>query len=93
MEDVYSVAELTHEIKAMLGDAFHRVAVRGQISNLRRQSSGHAYFSLKDEDAQLVCAMWRSSVGRLRFRPQNGQEVLAETVLGFLAPHLEAMRP
>jgi len=85
--EVYSVAELTHAIKGMLGDAFPRIAVRGQISNLRRQSSGHAYFSLKDEDAQLVCAMWRSSAGRLRFRPENGQEVVAEGRIDVYPPH------
>ncbi len=87
MEDVFSVAELTQQIKGLLGGAFGRIAVRGQISNLRRQSSGHAYFSLKDEDAQLVCAMWRSSAGRLRFRPENGQEVVAEGRIDVYPPH------
>jgi exodeoxyribonuclease VII large subunit len=87
LEDVLTVAELTRQIKVMLGDAFPRFAVRGQISNLRRQSSGHAYFSLKDEGAQLVCAMWRSSADRLHFRPENGQEVVAEGRIDVYPPH------
>jgi exodeoxyribonuclease VII large subunit len=84
---VFSVAELTLEIQAMLGGAFPSIAVRGQISNLRRQSSGHVYFSLKDEQAQLVCAMWRSSARRLRFRPEDGQEVVAAGRIDVYPPH------
>ena len=83
----YSVGEITSEIKHMLGDAFAEVVVRGQVSNLRRQRSGHVYFSLKDEDAQLVCAMWRSYAGRLRFRPEEGHEVLAIGGIDVYPPH------
>jgi len=71
----------------MLGDAFPAIAVRGQVSNLRRQSSGHLYFSLKDEDAQLGCAMWRSAARRLRFRPEDGQDVVATGRIEVYPPH------
>ncbi len=77
MEPVVTVGQITHAIAGMLGEAFPHVVVRGQISNLRRPGSGHVYFSLKDDDAQLACAMWRSNAGRLRFQPEHGQEVVA----------------
>src|SRR5262249_48505720 len=76
----------TEAVAAMLSDAFPRVAVRGQISNLRRQSSGHLYFSLKDEGAQLGCAMWRSSADKLRFRPEDGQDVVASGRIAVYPP-------
>ena len=87
MAHVFSVAELTHEIQEMLGGAFRGIAVRGQISNLRAQSSGHLYFSLKDEGAQVVCAMWRSAAARLKFRPEDGQEVIAAGRIDVYPPH------
>ncbi len=87
MDDVYTVSELTGEVADLLGGAFSSVTVRGQISNLRRQSSGHIYFSLRDEGAQLVCAMWRSYAGRLKFRPNDGEEVLASGHIDVYPPH------
>ncbi len=85
--DVLSVSQVTAVIQELLGEAFPRVAVRGQISNLRRQSSGHLYFSLKDEGAQLPCVMWRSAADRLKFRPQDGQEVVASGAIDVYPPH------
>ncbi len=82
-----SVGELTRVVASLLGDAFPRVAVRGQVSNLRRQSSGHLYFTLKDAEAQLACAMWRSSAERLRFRPDDGQDVVASGRIEVYPPH------
>lgn len=85
--DVLTVSEITSAVAELLGEAFPRVAVRGQISNLRRQSSGHVYFSLKDEGAQLGCAMWRSSADKLKFRPEDGQEVVASGRVEVYPPH------
>jgi exodeoxyribonuclease VII large subunit len=85
--EVLTVSEITSAIAELMGEAFPRIAVRGQISNLRRQSSGHLYFSLKDEGAQLVCAMWRSSVERLKFRPEDGQDVVASGRIEVYPPH------
>jgi exodeoxyribonuclease VII large subunit len=86
-DDVFSVSEITSAISALFTEAFPRLAVRGQISNLRRQSSGHLYFSLKDDGAQLGCAMWRSSAERMKFRPEDGQEVVASGRLEVYPPH------
>ncbi|MCE9637240.1 MAG: exodeoxyribonuclease VII large subunit [Planctomycetes bacterium] len=82
-----TVGEITTVIAALLGEAFPRAAVRGQISNLRRQSSGHVYFTLKDAEAQLPAVMWRSTADRLRFRPEDGQDVVAMGKIDVYPPH------
>lgn len=85
--DILTVGELTFAIKGLLQDHFPHVVVRGQISNLRRQSSGHLYFTLKDDEASVSCALWRMTATRLRFRPEDGQEVVAEGRVEVYAPH------
>lgn len=77
-KEILSVGELTRRIKRILEDSLRYVWVAGEISNLRPSGpSGHLYFTLKDEEAQIPCALWRSYAARLRFEPANGQEVLA----------------
>ncbi|MGE3803291.1 MAG: exodeoxyribonuclease VII large subunit [Gemmataceae bacterium] len=71
-----SVSQLTHNIKGVLEEGFARVWVSGQISNYRRQSSGHCYLTLKDEQAQLKLVIWRQTAFRLRIEPRDGQEVI-----------------
>ena len=75
---VYTVSDLTREIKQVLESSFPRLWVEGEISNLKRHSSGHLYFTLKDSNSQLNCAMWRFRVGQLLFQPQDGMKVLVE---------------
>lgn len=84
---VLTVGQITSVIAELLGEAIPRTAIRGQIANLRRQSSGHVYFTLKDEAAQLPAVMWRSSAARLRFKPEDGQEVVATGKIEVYAPH------
>ena len=74
---ILTVTELTAGIKTLLEEAFPQVSVSGEISNYKRHSSGHAYFSLKDDRSQLRCVMWRSANRRLTFEPEDGMEVLA----------------
>ena len=74
---VFTVTELTRAIKEILEEGFSHIAVRGEISNLKLHSSGHLYFTLKDENAQLQAVMWRSRVGSLAFTPQDGVNVVA----------------
>lgn len=76
-EAVYSVAEITQEIKILLESSIPAIWVQGEISNFVHHSSGHNYFSLKDEDAQISAVMWRSRTGSLFFTPKNGMKVLA----------------
>ena len=74
----WSVGELSGALKRTLEDAFGHVRVRGEISGYRGpHSSGHAYFCLKDRDARLDGVVWRTAFAKLRFKPQEGLEVVA----------------
>ncbi|ENT53809.1 exodeoxyribonuclease 7 large subunit [Brucella suis F7/06-5] len=74
----YSVSEISGALKRTVEDTFGHVRVRGEISGYRGpHSSGHAYFALKDDRARLEAVIWRGSMSRLRFRPEEGMEVIA----------------
>lgn len=75
-ESIYTVSQLNAQARAVIEDCFQGVWVTGEISNLARPSSGHMYFSLKDKNAQVRCALFRNSGRRLNFNPENGQQVL-----------------
>jgi exodeoxyribonuclease VII large subunit len=73
-----SVSELSANLKRTVEDAFGYVRVRGEISGYRGpHSSGHAYFCLKDESARLDAVIWKGTFGRMKFRPEEGLEVIA----------------
>lgn len=74
---IFSVTELTQNIKASLETAFTHVWVSGEVSNFVHHTSGHMYFSIKDSGAQLSAVMFRGQNRRLMFRPANGVQVLA----------------
>ena len=74
---VFTVSELTLGLKATLEEAFPAVWVEGEISNLRTPGSGHAYFTLKDEGAQLSAVLFRGRGRRVRFELEDGMQVLA----------------
>lgn len=74
----YSVSELSGSIKRTVEQAFDQVRVRGEICGYRGpHSSGHAYFGLKDDKARIDAVVWKGSMSRLRFRPEEGMEVIA----------------
>src|SRR6478609_6039997 len=74
----YSVSELSGSIKRTVETAFDYVRVRGEISGYRGpHSSGHAYFTLKDESASIEAVVWKTTWPRLRFKPEEGMEVIA----------------
>jgi exodeoxyribonuclease VII large subunit len=73
----FTVAELSARIRGLLGDEFDDVWVAGEISGSKTVSSGHCYFTLKDQDAQLRCVCFRQSLRYLKFKPQDGMAVLA----------------
>lgn len=75
--DIYSVSRLASEVRAVLDGSFPLLWVRGEISNLAQPASGHLYFTLKDEGAQIRCAMFRAKRLLIGFRPENGGQVLA----------------
>ncbi|HHJ13235.1 MAG TPA: exodeoxyribonuclease VII large subunit [Gammaproteobacteria bacterium] len=75
-EAIWSVSALNFEIRTLLEQGVGRIWLEGEISNFAAPASGHWYFTLKDERAQLRAAMFRNRNGRVGFRPRNGQQVL-----------------
>lgn len=75
IQNIYTVSEITQEIKELLEFNLPTLWVQGELSNFVRHSSGHLYFSLKDQDAQLSGVMWRSRAATLSFEPQNGMKL------------------
>jgi exodeoxyribonuclease VII large subunit len=95
---IYPVGELVAAVRTQLERAFTDVYVEGEISNYRPAGSGHLYFTLKDGSAQLRVVVWRTQARLLRFKPDNGLQVIARgrvTIydergdLQFQAEHLE----
>jgi exodeoxyribonuclease VII large subunit len=76
-KNVVTISELTRQIKHSLETNFPKMWVEGEISNFKHHTSGHLYFTLKDEGAQLSAVMWRSRVANLAFRPEDGMKVVA----------------
>ena len=72
-----TVGELAGAVKRAVESGFGRVRVRGEISGWKRHSSGHCYFTLKDDNACIDAVVWRTSAGQLAFRPEDGAEVIA----------------
>jgi len=73
---ILSVSQLTAQIKSLVELSFPSVWVAGEISNFARPQSGHCYLTLKDDEAQLRCAMWRTAASRVRFDLHDGLEVV-----------------
>jgi exodeoxyribonuclease VII large subunit len=74
----FTVSELSSALKRTVEDAYGHVRVRGEITGFRGpHSSGHCYFALKDETAKIEAVIWKGVHGRMRFKPQEGLEVIA----------------
>ena len=73
---IYTVSQLNSAVRLLLEENLESAWISGEISNLAQPSSGHIYFSLKDETAQVRCAMFRGSRQKLSFQPKNGMRVL-----------------
>jgi len=81
-KQVYSVSRLNSEVRALLEGSFPLLWVEGEISNFSSPSSGHWYFSLKDQKAQVRCAMFRNRNQLLRFQPENGMQIIIRARVG-----------
>ncbi len=75
---VYTVSNLTRQVKEILEQSFPRIWLEGEISNFKRHSSGHLYLTIKDAESQVRCAMWRFKANSLVFQPADGMQVLVE---------------
>src|SRR5699024_812949 len=84
---VLSVSELTGEIKALLEGNFLDIQVEGEVSNAGKSANGHIYFTLKDENAQLSCVVWRSVARSLGMELADGQQVVAGGEIQVYPPH------
>ena len=76
--NILSISQLNRDVKYLLEQNFFSVQVIGEISNLSRPSSGHLYFSLKDANAQVRCALFRRQAQKLNFVPENGLQIQAD---------------
>ena len=96
---VLSVSQVVSDVKAQLEAGFRDIWVQGEISNLRLPPSGHLYFTLKDGDAQLKAVCFRMQNRLLKFRPEDGVDVLARGSLSVYPPRgdfqliVESMEP
>ncbi len=84
MRSVWTVSSLTRHIRLLIeaDEPLAEVWVEGEVSNFTRASSGHIYFTLKDEAAQIRCVMWRSDARRQEYIPQHGDAILAHGRIG-----------
>ena len=96
---VFTVSELTNQIRSLLENQFPTVWVEGEISNLRRPPSGHQYFTLKDRQSQIRSVIFRGSAQQLRFDLKDGLEVIVAGRLTVYEPRgdyqliLESVEP
>ena len=85
---IYTVSQVNALIKGILDNNLPgRLTITGEITDWKLHHSGHCYFSLKDEDSTLPCAMWKSSFAKLKFQPENGLAVLGTGFIDVYVPH------
>ncbi|MFO6424905.1 exodeoxyribonuclease VII large subunit [Motilimonas sp. KMU-193] len=99
VQSIYSVSRLNKEVKQLLETGLGTVWLSGEISNLTMAASGHWYLTLKDDQAQVRCAMFRGANSKVSLRPKNGLQVLVRAKLSLYEPRgdyqliLESMAP
>jgi len=84
-----SVSQLNNQIKSILDSHFEIVYVEGEVSKVVYHSSGHLYFTLKDENSAINCAMWRGNLSKLKFRLKEGDKVLVYGAINLYIPRGE----
>ena len=87
MKNVYTVRQVNSYIKNMFAQDFmlNRIYVKGEVSNLKYHTSGHIYFSLKDESGTIACVMFAGSRSGLSFRMEEGQQIIVLGVVDVYA--------
>jgi len=84
---IYTVSELTEDIRQILEEEFPFIWVEGEVSNARRPLSGHLYFTLKDEKAQILCILFKNQRKLVKFEPQDGLKVICQGRITVYPPH------
>ncbi len=87
--EIYTVTGLNRAVQGLLEGTFPLIRVEGELSGVARPASGHVYFTLKDPNAQVRCALFRQRARNLRFRPADGMQVLVRARVGLYAPRGE----
>ncbi len=87
--DTMSVTSLNTKIKSLLEATFMRILVEGEVASVTYHSSGHLYFSIKDDKSSIKCVMWRSSVAKLKFRIEKGMHIVVEGSVSVYTPRGE----
>lgn len=85
-QEILTVSQLNRETNRLLSSHFMEILVEGEISNLSTPSSGHIYFSLKDANAQIRCAMFKTQLRRIIYRPENGKQVIIKAQVSLYEP-------
>jgi exodeoxyribonuclease VII large subunit len=88
-QHVYTPSELNREVRLHIEAGFPRILLEAEVSNLSRPPSGHLYFTLKDDKAQVRCALFRSAAGRCAIDLQNGMQVVARGRISLYEPRGE----
>ncbi|MFZ4402567.1 MAG: exodeoxyribonuclease VII large subunit [Pseudobdellovibrionaceae bacterium] len=83
---VLTVGQLNFQVKALLESQIGQIWVRGELSNFKAHTSGHFYFSLKDAQSQISAVMFRGSNSKLKFKPQDGLEVIVRARISVYEP-------
>lgn len=83
---IYTVSEVTFDLKKLIEDNFPSLWVSGEVSNLTIAASGHAYFTLKDDESALSCVMFKGNVGNLKFELEDGMEIIVHGRLSVYVP-------
>ena len=84
--DIYSISRLNREVRTLLETGFPLLWIEAELSNFARPASGHWYFSLKDEAAQVKCAMFKNRNQLVKVLPANGKQVLVRARIGLYEP-------
>ena len=98
-QNILSVSQLNQQVRRLLENSLGTVWLAGEISNFATPFSGHWYFSLKDDGAQVRCAMFKGSNRKVTFTPKNGDQVLVRANVSLYHPRgeyqliIESMQP
>jgi len=89
MSNMMTVSSLNTKIKSLLEATFMHTLVEGEVASVTYHTSGHLYFSIKDDKSSIKCVMWRSSVSRMKFRIEKGMHIVVEGSVSVYTPRGE----
>jgi exodeoxyribonuclease VII large subunit len=88
-QTMMSVTSLNTKIKSLLEATFMHILVEGEVASVTYHTSGHVYFSIKDENSSIKCVMWRSNASKMKFRIEQGMHIVVEGSVGVYTPRGE----